>query len=32
MLNFKQIEQYYPDNLRGFRKNMLREYIEQIDL
>ncbi|MDA3803068.1 MAG: nucleotidyl transferase AbiEii/AbiGii toxin family protein [Patescibacteria group bacterium] len=28
MLNLKQIEQYYPDNLRGFRKNMLREYLQ----
>ncbi|MCF7794945.1 nucleotidyl transferase AbiEii/AbiGii toxin family protein [Patescibacteria group bacterium] len=28
MLSLKQIEQYYPDNLRGFKKNILREYLQ----
>jgi len=28
MLNLKEIEQYYPDNLRGFKKNMLREHLQ----
>lgn len=28
MLNLNQIEQYYPDNLRAFRKNILREYLQ----
>jgi len=28
MLDLKEIEQYYPDNLRGFKKNMLREYLQ----
>ena len=28
MLNLKQIEQYYPENLRAFKKNILREYLQ----
>lgn len=28
MLNLKQIEQYYPENLRAFKKNLLREYLQ----
>jgi predicted nucleotidyltransferase component of viral defense system len=28
MLSLKQIEQYYPENLRIFKKNILREYLQ----
>ena len=28
MLSLKQIEQYYPENLRAFKKNLLREYLQ----
>jgi hypothetical protein len=28
MLNLSQIEQYYPEKLRAFRKNILREYLQ----
>lgn len=28
MLNLSQIEQYYPENLRSFKKNILREYLQ----
>jgi len=28
MLNLKQIEEYYPENLRAFKKNILREYLQ----
>ena len=28
MLDLKQIEQYYPENLRAFKKNILREYLQ----
>jgi len=28
MINLSQIEQYYPENLRGFKKNILREYLQ----
>ncbi|MFH1837909.1 MAG: nucleotidyl transferase AbiEii/AbiGii toxin family protein [Candidatus Kuenenbacteria bacterium] len=28
MLNLNQIEQYYPENLRSYRKNILREYLQ----
>ena len=28
MLNLKQIEKYYPGNLRAFKKNILREYLQ----
>lgn len=28
MLNLEQIEQYYPENLRAFKKNILREYLQ----
>jgi len=28
MLNIKQIEQNYPENLRAFKKNILREYLQ----
>jgi len=28
MLNLKQIEEYYPKNLRAFKKNILREYLQ----
>jgi len=28
MLNLKQIEEYYPKNLRTFKKNILREYLQ----
>ena len=28
MINIKQIEQYYPENLRGFKRNIMREYLQ----
>jgi predicted nucleotidyltransferase component of viral defense system len=28
MISISQIEQYYPANLRGFKKNILREYLQ----
>ena len=28
MLSLKQIEQYYPESLRAFKKNLLREYLQ----
>lgn len=28
MLDIHQIEQYYPENLRGFRRFILREYLQ----
>jgi len=28
MLSLNQIEQYYPENLRSFKKNLLREYLQ----
>lgn len=28
MLNLKRIEKYYPENLRAFKKNILREYLQ----
>lgn len=28
MLNISQIEQYYPENLRAFKRNILREYLQ----
>jgi len=28
MINIKQIEQYYPENLRGFKRNIIREYLQ----
>ncbi len=28
MFNLEQIEQYYPENLRIFKKNLLREYLQ----
>ncbi len=28
MLSLGQIEQYYPENLRAFKKNILREYLQ----
>jgi len=28
MLNLSQIEQYYPENLHPFKKNILREYLQ----
>ena len=28
MISLSQIEQYYPENLRGFKKNILREYLQ----
>lgn len=28
MLSLDQIEQYYPENLRAFKKNILREYLQ----
>ena len=28
MLNLEQIKQYYPDNLQGFERFMLREYLQ----
>lgn len=28
MLNLKQIQTYYSENLRGFKKNILREYLQ----
>jgi len=32
MLELKQIEAYYPDNVHPFKRNMLREYIQYIIL
>ena len=28
MISIHQIEQYYPENLRGFKRNILREYLQ----
>ncbi len=28
MLDIKQIESFYPESLRPFKKNLLREYIQ----
>jgi len=28
MISIKQIEQYYPEHLRGFKRNILREYLQ----
>jgi len=28
MISINQIEQYYPENLRGFKRNILREYLQ----
>jgi predicted nucleotidyltransferase component of viral defense system len=28
MINIRQIEQYYPENLRGFKRNIMREYLQ----
>ncbi len=28
MISISQIEQYYPEKLRGFKKNILREYLQ----
>ena len=28
MLNLQEIEKNYPDNIRGFKKNLLREYLQ----
>lgn len=28
MISVNQIEQYYPENLRGFKRNILREYLQ----
>jgi len=28
MISLSQIEQYYPEKLRGFKKNILREYLQ----
>jgi len=28
MINIKQIEKYYPENLRGFKRNIMREYLQ----
>ena len=32
MLNLKQIETFYPENLRIFKRNLLREYLQYIIL
>lgn len=28
MISIHQIEQFYPENLRGFKRNILREYLQ----
>ena len=28
MISINQIEQLYPENLRGFKRNILREYLQ----
>ncbi len=28
MININQIERYYPENLRGFKRNIMREYLQ----
>jgi predicted nucleotidyltransferase component of viral defense system len=28
MLNLYEIEKYYPDNIKGFKRNILREYLQ----
>ena len=28
MISMAQIEQYYPEYLRGFKRNLLREYLQ----
>ena len=28
MISLHNIEQFYPENLRGFKRNMLREYLQ----
>ena len=28
MLSINQIEKYYPESLRGFKRNILREYLQ----
>jgi len=28
MINIKQIEQCYPEHLRGFQRNIMREYLQ----
>ena len=28
MININQIEQFYPENLRSFKRNILREYLQ----
>ena len=28
MLDIKQIEPFYPENLRPFKRNLLREYVQ----
>jgi len=28
MINIRQIEQYYPEHLRGFQRNIMREYLQ----
>lgn len=28
MISLNQIEQHYPENLRGFKRNILREYLQ----
>jgi len=32
MLNLKQIESFYPENLRIYKKNLLREYLQYVIL
>ncbi len=32
MLNLKQIETFYPENLRIFKRNLLREYLLYVTL
>jgi hypothetical protein len=33
MLSIKEIESYYPENLRAFKRSLMREYIQfQIDI
>jgi len=28
MINLKEIEKFYPENIRGFKRNILREYLQ----
>lgn len=28
MLSLQEIEKYYPENIKGFKRNILREYLQ----